>query len=104
MSLVVLDDRGAGPVGHGPLDTRRDDLVLAADQVPGRDGPPGRGSEGSVSGPSVAARWEAKTTPLSGSLSPVANDANTVDRFRYKILQDQADAYRDLSSSLAHDA
>src|SRR5215207_8299129 len=33
---------GGGPLGHEPLGGRRDPLVLGAEEVPGRDGPPGR--------------------------------------------------------------
>src|SRR6188768_2567177 len=42
------------------------------------------GPEGSVSAPSVAGRCEAATIPLSRASSPVANDANTVERLRYR--------------------
>ena len=37
-----LADRGAGPVGHGPLGGRRDHPVFGGHEVPAGLGPPGR--------------------------------------------------------------
>jgi hypothetical protein len=83
VSGVVLGDGGAGPCGHGPLDTGRDDLVLGSDEVPGRDRAPG-GCSGWLTERTDRARpLGAHTIVLSSALSPGANDAKTVDFFRY---------------------
>src|SRR3954453_5840593 len=40
--------------------------------------------DGSLRAPMVAGRWVACTSALSWSFRPVANDAKTVERFRYR--------------------